>query len=274
MRTLELCFDVWDGCFKLVLLGDLHLGNANTDEALIESVSQRLKEQGTYWLDLGDAIDAINMQDPRFDPTALPEWVGVKDLGDLPKCQIDRYYHYLGQRIETCLCRLEGNHEYQLHRHYERDIYREINHRVSLPDERALGVCGFLRLRFRDRHGSGKIANTWTQTLFLHHGSGGGKRAGSKAGNLELLPMAFEADIYAVGHTHTKLTLSKRVMAMEPKRGGIVEKQQILVNVGAFMRGFRDGEASYAERALMYPQDLGPIELWFYPSRQEIKIIQ
>jgi len=242
-------------CIKLVFLGDLHLGHAQTDEGLIRQVAERLGEKYTYWIDLGDACDFINLRDPRFDPGGLPDWIGVEDLADLPAAQIVRYRDIFGRLGDTCLVRLAGNHEDSIRRHYERDVYRELNAAVGLYDEprsfelaagtRALDYSGFVRLRMYRGGGMSKgppRGPTWTLTLFVHHGAGGGQLAGAKALRLERLPLAFDADIYAVGHTHTKLTLQKRLVGLGP-------------------RG-------------LYPQGLGPIEVWLYPDKKKLRVIE
>jgi len=271
MKAVEIAVDEWGGPVVLVLLGDLHLGNASVNENLIETVAKRLEGDNVYWVDLGDAIDAINMRDPRFDPSSLPDWIGLADLIDLPKAQVARYRHYFGRLGSTCLARLYGNHEFSLQKHTERDIYAELNRAIDLPPERALGYSGFVRLRFRRRiASSGKIADTWTQTMFIHHGHGGGRLAGAKALKLERMVLLADADIYAMGHTHTKLVLQRRRHCLSA-RGTVIESQhQIMINVGAFM----DGTDGYVERGMYYPQEVGPVELWFYPSEKEIKIVQ
>jgi hypothetical protein len=269
VRAVEIALDAWDECVTLVLLGDLHLGHAQTNEKLVEAVARRLEAPHTYWLDLGDTIDAINMHDPRFDPRSLPTWIGLADLIDLPAAQVARYRHYFGRLGATCWARVFGNHELALQRHTERDIYAELNRAIGLEAKRALGYSGFVRLRFRQMAGA-KVANTWTQTIYLSHGAGGGKLAGAKAGGLERLAMAYEADIYATGHTHTKLVLQKRALGLSPRTLDVVDKGQVMVNVGAFM----DGREGYPEYKGLYPQAMGPVELQFYPAEKLIKVVQ
>lgn len=269
MRVIEHAIENWTGPVRLVLLGDLHLGNAGTDEALVEETARRLAGPDVYWIDLGDSIDAINMHDPRFDPRTLPDWIGLADLADLPAAQVARYRHYFGAYGANCLARLYGNHEWALQKHSERDVYAELNRAIDLDPARALGYSGFVRLRFRCMEGA-KVHNTWTQTLYIHHGNGGGKLAGAKAGALERWPLAYDADIYAMGHTHTKLVLQKRRAGLSAKRNRVEDHTQIMVNVGAYL----DGTEGYAERAGMLPQAMGPVELWFWPAERRVQIVQ
>ena len=269
MKATEIAIDNWDGPWSLVFLGDLHLGAANVDEELIQQVATRLTGEDVGWVDLGDSIDAINMRDPRFDPRMLPEWIDLADLIDIPKAQVERYKHYFGKLGGNCLARLYGNHEATLQSHTERDIYAALNGAMDLQPGRALGYSGFIRLRFRRMSGA-KVVQTWTQTVYISHGATGGKLAGAKALNMERLALGWDADIYAVGHSHTKLVLQKRVNGLSPKRNIIESKQKIMLNVGAFM----DGSTGYAERKGLYPQALGPVELQFFPSQKRIAIIQ
>jgi len=269
LKVVEHVIDNWHGPWSLVLLGDLHLGAVNVDEDLVERVAQRLNGDNVGWVDLGDSIDAINMRDPRFDPRMLPEWIDLADLVDIPKAQTERYKHYFGKLGGNCLARLYGNHEATLQKHTERDIYASLNATMKLEKERALGYSGFIRLRFRQVSG-GKVANTWTQTIYVSHGATGGKLAGAKALNLERLAIGWEADIYAVGHSHTKMVLQKMVAGLATRKNVIEERQKVFINVGAFMNGL----TGYPERKGLYPQALGPIELLFFPSEKRITIVQ
>lgn len=271
MKCCEVALDHWSEQVRIVLLGDLHLGNAAVDEVLVKSVADSLSAKNTYWIDLGDAIDAINVADKRFDPRALPAWVSVADLADLTKVQIARYKLYFSPHKDNCLARLCGNHEDTLSRHSERDAYAALNATVNLPDERALGYSGFLRLRFRlNRAGRKHAADVWTLVFYLTHGHGGGKLAGAKALNLERLPLAYNADVYAMGHTHAKLVLNKMRYSISSRLNEVERSHLIMVNVGSFM----SSQPGYAERAGYYPQGVGPVELWITPSEKKIMVIQ
>ena len=255
---------------KIVFLGDTHLGNGDTDEDLVKQIAQRLGEDGTYWVDLGDACDFINMHDKRFDAASLPPWIGLEDLADLATAQVQRYVDIFKPYADTCLCRLQGNHEDSIRKRYERDVYREINAKMGIGKDRAPGYGCFLRLRIYRRENS----NPWTLICLLHHGAGGGMLAGGKALRLERLPLSFEADIFAVGHTHTKLVLSKRRVGLHPRSKKVVDKPLVLINTGAFMRSYVQNDGGYVEGGLLYPQGVGPVEVWIWPQDKELRVIQ
>jgi len=267
VRGAEIVINEWRDPVRLILVGDLHLGHAATDEKMIAATCAQLEEPRTYWVNLGDTIDAINRADPRFDPRSCAEWIGVRDLADIAGAQIARYRHYFGRLGGTCLASVIGNHESAIQKHSERDVYGALNQAIGLPEPRALGLSGFLRLRFRRVLSSGKHQDTWTQTLYLHHGFGGGRLMGAKAIKLERLPASYRADIYAIGHTHSKLAFSKTITSL-PSRGTRIEERAVwMINTGAYL-----GLAAYAEAKGYSPQARGPVMLTFHPSERRVEV--
>ena len=58
--------------FRLVPIGDVHLGAAACDESrLVEVVKGIAADDRAYWVGLGDYCEFINMQDRRFDARTL-----------------------------------------------------------------------------------------------------------------------------------------------------------------------------------------------------------
>lgn len=250
---------------KLVVMGDLHIGNAATDELLISKVAARIRERYAFWVDLGDRCDFINIDDKRFDPKALPNWCDVSKLGDLVSAQADRYIQLMSSVADKCLAAVVGNHEYSIYSHYRRDVYSEINRSMGLPSDAEFGFSGFLRLRLVSH---GKVV--WRPTLYLFHGSSGTGSTGAAATALEKRMAVAEADVYCVGHTHNRLASMRRRLAMDPNTGKVVTRQLAFVNTGAYMTNL----AGYAEQRGLYPQEVGPLEVWFMPGTKEIKIVQ
>ena len=55
----------------------------------------------------------------------------------------------------------------------------------------------------------------------------------------------------------------------------LVDKQVTLINVGSFMRAYtQSGADGYVVEKLLYPQGLGPVELWVWPDKQEVRLFQ
>lgn len=255
-------------CIKLVFLGDTHIGSNGIDEMLLQQTVNRIKEDNTYYFDLGDRCEFINSHDPRFDFANLPQWLTLSDLPDIPRAQINRFTDFFLPIADKCLGTIEGNHEEAIKHHSERDVYSQINDNLKLDNKVRLGTSGIARLQFVMY---GKVE--MSLDVFLHHGAGGGRKSGGTVNRLEELPSAIQADVFCIGHTHRKFGKLQERVSLNNK-GKLVHKPIVLLNVGSFVRGFTESDyGGYAERKLLYPQGLGALELWVYPEKKEVKLV-
>lgn len=267
MRSIEHEFTVGrSDWIRLVFLGDVHIGNITTNEDLIHKCVNRIdKDKTAYWVDLGDRCDFINTKDTRFELGALPKWV-LNEFPDIVGACSYRYSEFFKPIANKCIATVSGNHEDAILKHQERDVYSEINRLLGIKSN--LGVCGFVRLKFKRAR-----KTIWTLDMFLHHGASGGRSVGSSANFLSNMAKGFDADIYAMGHTHKKVVYSDRVYGLNSV-GNVEEKDRVFINVGSFMSGYVNADSSgYAEKRLLYPQAVGPVELWLHPDKHHIKMV-
>lgn len=265
----------WRPRIRLVFSGDEHVGNRECDEQLLQAtVAAIAADEDAYLIGLGDTIDAINWHDKRFEPNQLADWMTIGDLADIARAETARYAEIMRPVRGRILALCQGNHEEALGHYAERDVYRDISEALGVPPDRRLGFGGFLQIRIADRRGkqyeSGEkrgSRNAWNLTLFCHHGYANGRLAGAKMLALERLPFSFRADIYAMGHSHLKAGMVKRLV------GPNGAQDMALLNVGAYLTPYGGGVDGYAERKLLYPQGAGPVEVWLYPETREMKIV-
>ena len=96
-------------------------------------------------------------------------------------------------------------------------------------------------------------------TLYATHGHGGGRMKGGKANNLDRLKNIVMADIYCMGHTHTKVILDGQVNEVDRK----------FVNSGAFLER---GE-SYVAANCYEPQNMGCPCIWMSGKERKINVV-
>jgi predicted phosphodiesterase len=244
--------------FRVVLLGDFHIGNVGCDERLIKEHIRYIKETpDTYWIDMGDKIEAITRLDKRWDSGSFASWIKLKDVDDLPKVQAERYIQLVKPIANKCLGLIEGNHESTLKRAYSQDIHDYICLKLRVKN---LGFLCFYRLRFLRKKDSG----SQHIDMVLAHGAGGGRYVGSKINKLNAMANDFEADIYAVGHHHDKISYKKKRLAFN-NSGKIVEKTIILTAVPSFFKTYVENFSTYSERALYPPTSTGVIKITIQP---------
>jgi len=249
--------------FRIVPLGDVHLGAAACDEALFKRVVDRIAaDPDAYWVGMGDYCDFINASDPRFNVAELAPWIRMAHMGDLARAQRDRFLEFVEPIAGKCLCLVEGNHEGAIHKHYERDIFAEI---VTAIKERAghpanyhlgLGAYGWLLLHFRREDGRTRR----TIRINLNHGFVGGKLAGAKALNMQRWLWTHDADLVIFGHSHNT---GIQVEAVESVTAG--GKVQYTNRIGCYGGSFMVG-ADYAQRKGYFPIPLGYVEIVIKPG--------
>jgi predicted phosphodiesterase len=250
--------------YRVIPLGDVHLGNAACDEGLFRSVVGRIAaDDSCYWIGLGDYADFINVSDPRFDASELADWIKMADLGDLARAQRDRFLDIVRPIAPRCLALVEGNHEMAIAKHYERNIYSEIVTGVKEAGgfdadyQLGLGMYGWLLLHFyrSDRKVRGSLLK-----LNLHHGFVGGKLAGAKALNMQRWLWTRECDLALFGHSHNT---GAQVESIEyvTKTGKVRHRRAIGAYCGTFLNG-----AKYAEVKGYFPAPVGHIEVLLKPG--------
>lgn len=260
--------------YRIVPIGDVHDGAAACDLDLLKRVVARIgADPDCYWVGLGDMCEFINVHDKRFNPAVLADWVDVADLVDLAAAQRDHFLSIVKPIAGKCLGLACGNHEAQIQKAFERDIYREIV--VTLKGwggfendhNLAFGVYGWLQLAFYfgdDRRGGGVRLNG-----NVHHGFTGGRLGGAKALNMERWLWTHDADFVLFGHSHNADTYRRAVEYVD-SRGHIRQRVRLGGYGGTFLRTVNDqGPSTYSEARGYLPLPIGGIEVELRPGRQD-----
>ena len=133
--------------FRIVPLGDVHLGNAACDEKLFKAAIDSIAaDDNAYWIGMGDYADWINRKDPRHRESRLAPWLHGRD--DLAMHQRQRVVETFQPIRDKCLALVKGNHEDTILKHSEVDVYYRLveEMKTSTDHQLALGVQGFLVL--------------------------------------------------------------------------------------------------------------------------------
>jgi hypothetical protein len=148
--------------------------------------------------------------------------------------------------------------------HYWLDL-NGVNSEQHLAEELGipyLGAMAFIRVDFREDEGRGTLRQSVTIWGHHHGGTRGSGATGGDVTSMERISHGFDADIYAVGHTHraiaTKLPRLTLSGGPDPK---VVEHQRVFVRAGAFLKGFKPDNPgvktphtpSYEEDAALRP---------------------
>lgn len=261
MRVLERSIEVASrsDCVRVWALADIHLGNALCDEAHLQAVVRKIAEDPlSYWIGLGDFCDFINRRDPRFRESLIAPWLWGKD--DLPKAQRERLLEVLGPIRGKCLALVKGNHEDDILRRYEVDVYGPLVEamKVDAGQMLAVGVQGFLVLRLVRSQSRASIV------FYLHHGYTGGRLPGAKALALGRLSTHYDFDVALMGHSHVVQVLRQTRLSVATRGRRVIERPRVSAVCGTFLRGWGEAE-QYSEIRGYPPSDLGPVVIELTP---------
>jgi predicted phosphodiesterase len=268
--------------FRIIPLGDIHLGNTKCDEAKLERVVAEIAgDPFAFWIDMGDRGEWINRRDPRFDPDAVASWVSVQDLKDIGQRQLDRYEEIMSPIAHKCLAMVKGNHEETIEHFTERDVHSAavniIKRAGNIPRNRRLSVdfTGWIMLRFYESKENEKRHSVRRVTINVHHGYADGKLDGAKALALEKRVWTHNADICLMGHSHNAMA-TKKIIEKVDRRGNIVYESRYGSYTCSFLGG-EMGQVRYAKKRGYFPNPTGNIEVVLRPAvkppREKIKII-
>lgn len=256
-----------DEWFRVIPLGDIHLGNSGCDiYRLKEMINWIAEKENTFWIGMGDYIDAINYTDERFDPkTVDKKYLMIGDLDKIIQMEIEDLADLLYPIRDKCLGLHRGNHEEKIRKEYHYDIIYELWKLLEIEKERLLYDAAITRLNFiRDKHRR-------NIDIFSTHGNVGGRKGGNKINRLEDMISFFDADIYLMAHSHIKLSEIKTQLFFD-SRGNLKQRKKILAVTGSFLRGYEKNKTSYIEKWSFPPSDLGVVKIMIRPEDCDLHI--
>jgi predicted phosphodiesterase len=260
---------------KLYALGDVHIGALNCAEHEFMKIIRSIQDDpDAYWVGGGDYCDAVILGDAkRFDVNTLPNWMleggpdKVKSMvGDILKAQQDRFIQLTYPIKNKCLGLIEGNHEFSIFKHHNRDHMKVLCDGLDAPN---LTDCAFLRLKFKRAVGVHEPVNT--ALVFICHGHGGGRTAGAEPMKLARLAQDKDVDVLLTGHSHSFRIEPPTPVMWVPSKGRLPDspfiREKHVANWGCFMYTYKKGPSTYASRDNYPVRPMYTVQLVFHPFR-------
>lgn len=263
MKLLEIPFNTVSRTHVMNVypIGDIHVGALNCAEDKLKGVVKLIAaDPNAYWVGGGDYLDAVILNDSkRFDPTVVPNWMldnGPEEsrlnLTDMLTAQRKRFFKLMSPIKDRCLGLIEGNHEYTIMKHHNRNLMSELCQHFTLDGQPTsdLTDCAFIRLKFRR---GGQTGSSSVVRMFICHGNGGGRSSGAEPNALYRLAADKECDIVLRGHSHSFCIHPPIPMLSIPSRGEMPVHPTVYdkhaANWGAYVYTYATGPSTYASRA-------------------------
>lgn len=240
----------------LMPLGDIHEGSEGWPEHKFMAQLEWGMERGATFLGMGEAFDFTSTsQRSLLDP--LREGT-KKQLDNFMMTRVERFIKLISFTKGHWMGMLEGDHYWQFQNGFSSD--QILCQRLGCP---FLGTSAFIRIGFGiRRHPEADC------TIYAHHGIGGGRTVGGHLTRLEDLLKWIEADIYLMGHVHTKVSdpIDRQYIS---KEGIHYHRTKLMARTGGWLRGYVsskpkgltapavESRGSYIEKKAMMPTSLG-----------------
>lgn len=124
-----------------------------------------------------------------------------------------------------------GNHENRGYKKEGFDISKMIAMQLGLGDIYT-PASAILFLRFGET--TGKTHNRQQRyTIYINHGSGGGRKEGAKAIRLADMASVIDADIYIHSHTHLPMVMKQGFFRVDLRNSSVANVTRLFINTAA-----------------------------------------
>lgn len=225
MKNIIHNLDCSKNTFKLVVLGDMHLGDHLCDLGLIKKTINFINETPDCYVILNGDLINNGLKTSKSD--SYLETMSMEEEQDL---LID----LLTPIKSRILAIASGNHEYRT------TLLAGINPLRYVA--RALGLLDvfvdnsyIITIEFGTAYDNKKVKNKYI-IYGIHGGSGGGRRAGSTVNALEdMTKIVANADLYVHSHTHTTANFADKIIIYDRALKREVLHTRTFYNTNAFL---------------------------------------
>ncbi len=217
---------------ELHTFADEHIGDEHSD---VKRVLQRIEyvknTPNAYCILNGDIID--NATKTSIGDTYTQVFN--------PMEQLERAVELFSPIKDKILCITHGNHENRTYKKEGINLSKLLAVQLGLAD-RYTSTSAVLFIRFGE--GNGKVHyRKILYTLYVLHGSGGGRKEGAKAIRLADMASIVDTDIYIHSHTHLPMIMKQGFHRVDNNSSTVAFVDKLFVNTASNLNYGGYGEA-------------------------------
>ena len=156
--------------------------------------------------------------------------------------QLEKAVELFGPIKDKIICITNGNHEARGYRKEGFDISKMIAMQLGLADKYA-PAAAIIFLRFGKTSGD-THRRPQLYTIYVLHGSGGGRKEGAKAIRLADMASIIDADIYIHSHTHLPMVMKQGYFRTNLTNSSVANVTKLFVNTASNLNYGGYGEAA------------------------------
>lgn len=240
MNTIKIDLPRELSSIELHIFADEHVGDENCDiKRLLQRIEYVKNTPSAYCILNGDILD--NATKTSIGDTYMQEFN--------PMEQLQKAVDLFSPIKDKILCITHGNHENRTYKKEGINLSALIARQLGIS-ERYTPTAAVIFLRFgevprrtRETNGSGNVRKI-CYTLYVLHGSGGGRKEGAKAIRLADMASIIDTDIYIHSHTHLPMIMKQGFHRIDPRNNTVALVDKLFVNTAANLDYGGYGEAS------------------------------
>ena len=225
---------------ELHTFADEHIGDEHSDiNRVIERIEHVKNTPNAYCILNGDLMD--NATKTSIGDTYTQVFN--------PMEQLAKAVELFAPIKDKILCITHGNHENRTYKKEGINLSRLIADQLGLGDRYTpTSAVLFIRLGEeahgrKETNGSGKNRQI-CYTLYVLHGSGGGRKEGAKAIRLADMASIVDCDCYLHGHTHLPMIMKQAYHRIDPRNSTVSLVTKLFVNTASNLDYGGYGEAA------------------------------
>lgn len=222
MKTVKVDLNTDLDHLEIHTLSDWHIGDKSCKINEIKNVIERIKNTPyAYAILNGDLLNnATKTSVSDCYAEVMPPSEQLQTLCDLIEPVKDKV-----------LFITQGNHENRTYKQDGIDLTALMAKQLGIYDKYArVGGVLFVRFgRLNGRQHNRKVC----YTFYICHGSGGGKREGSKANGLCDLASIVDTDIYIHSHTHLPMVIKENFFRIDTANSCVKEIEKLFINTAS-----------------------------------------
>ena len=207
---------------EILPMADLHLGDSMSDFKLIMERIEYIKNTPNVYCILGgDLMD-----------TAICSSIGDTYGANLqPMEQLKQCVKIFEPIKDKILAVLPGNHENRVYKSDGLDMTELMCAQLGIP-EKYSPTTALLFVRFGQQSGH-RHNRPQLYSIYVTHGSGGGRKEGGKVNRLADLASIVDSDIYIHSHTHLPVVFKESFYRVSGSNSSVALVEKLFVNTGA-----------------------------------------
>ena len=217
---------------ELHTFADEHIGDENSDiKRVMERIEYVKNTPNAYCIMNGDIMDNATKTSIGDTYTQVLN----------PMDQLAKAVTLFEPIKDKILCITHGNHENRTYKKEGINLSRLIANQLGLAD-RYTPTSAALFIRFGNGHSSTRNRKV-CYTLYVLHGSGGGRKEGAKAIRLADMASIIDTDIYIHSHTHLPMVMKQAFHRIDTANSAVALVDKMFVNTAANLNYGGYGEA-------------------------------